>query len=97
MFRQAVTFKKREKIQILGLHVEKKTNKQKTYFESQKCQRLTVTSLSLSLFFIIFKIVQIYLVDVRVPHFGEKAESWWRVRVVDGKLDPSLGVRKDTY
>lgn len=53
-------------------------------------------SLSLSFFFI-FKIVQIYLVDVRVPHFGEKAESWWRVRVVDGKLDPSLGVRKDTY
>lgn len=52
---------------------------------------------SLSLFFFIFKIVQIYLVDVRVPHFGEKAESWWRVRVVDGKLDPSLGVRKDTY
>lgn len=48
-------------------------------------------------FFFIFKIVQIYLVDVRVPHFGEKAESWWRVRVVDGKLDPSLGVRKDTY
>lgn len=94
MFRQAVTFKKREKIQILGLHVEKK--KKKIYFESQKCQRLTVTLLSLSLFFI-FKIVQIYLVDVRVPHFGEKAESWWRVRVVDGKLDPSLGVRKDTY
>lgn len=95
MFRQAVTFKKREKIQILGLHVGKK-KKKKIYFESQKCQRLTVTSLSLSFFFI-FKIVQIYLVDVRVPHFGEKAESWWRVRVVDGKLDPSLGVRKDTY
>lgn len=37
-----------------------------------------------------------YLVNVGVPHFGEEAESWWGVRVVDRELDSSLGVRGDT-
>lgn len=39
---------------------------------------------------------QSYLINVGVPHFGEEAESRWRVRVVDGELDPSLRVREDT-
>lgn len=38
-----------------------------------------------------------YLINVRVPHFGEEAESRWRVWVVDGELDPSLRVREDTH
>lgn len=74
-----------------------KKKKKKKSTSNHKNVNVWQSLLSLSLFFFIFKIVQIYLVDVRVPHFGEKAESWWRVRVVDGKLDPSLGVRKDTY
>lgn len=31
-----------------------------------------------------------YLINVGVPHLGEKTERWWRVRIVDGELDPSL-------
>lgn len=33
---------------------------------------------------------QAYLVDVGVPHLGQEAESWWRIRVVDGELEPGL-------
>ncbi len=40
---------------------------------------------------------QSYLINVGVPHFGEEAESRWRVRVVDGELDPSLRAREDVY
>ena len=38
-----------------------------------------------------------YLINVGVPHFGEEAKGRWRVRVVDGELDPSLRAREDTY
>ena len=38
-----------------------------------------------------------YLVNVGVPHFGEEAESRWRVWVVDGELDPSLRATRHIY
>lgn len=37
----------------------------------------------------------VYLINVGVPHFGEEAEGWWRVRVVNWKLDVSLGEQRE--
>lgn len=36
----------------------------------------------------------VYLVDVGMPHFGEEAEGWWGVRVVDRKRNVSLRCRE---
>lgn len=33
----------------------------------------------------------VYLIDVRVPHLGEKTEGWWGVRVINREFDVSLG------
>lgn len=36
-----------------------------------------------------------HLINVGVPHLGEEAESWWRVWVVNWKLDVSLEEQRD--
>lgn len=38
---------------------------------------------------------QFHLINVGVPHLGEEAEGWWGVRVVDWKLDVSLGEKTE--
>lgn len=37
-----------------------------------------------------------YLVNVRVPHFGEKSESWRGVGIVNRELDTCLGEKRKT-
>lgn len=37
--------------------------------------------------------MRLHLINVGVPHLGEKPESRWGVRIIYRELDPSLGHR----